>query len=262
MWNIVYKRFLIGLALLAGSLLLIVPSTLAGGWAVVTLDELPSKVVTGQPLKIGFMIRQHGHTPWVYDQVMVQAIHLPSREKIAVQAEAEGVKGHYVATLKFPQAGTWQWGIESGLMPAQQPMPDLVVLDASVKNATTQAPLANENTPSSDMSNTAPFSGPLGVGLVGAVGAMGALLFWWRTRTPLTLALLTVTAVIGVTGFGLAVNRSTLSMFKAESQRLESSPIQIASTASTELGRALFIAKGCIVCHRHDAVSDVRRRSR
>lgn len=43
-------------------LLSLVPSALAGGWAVVTLDELPTEVRQGQSLPLGFMVRQHGKT--------------------------------------------------------------------------------------------------------------------------------------------------------------------------------------------------------
>ena len=32
----------------------------AGGWAVITLDELPMNVVAGESLGIGFTVRQHG----------------------------------------------------------------------------------------------------------------------------------------------------------------------------------------------------------
>jgi len=45
---------------MAGALFLLVPTTLAGGWAVVTLDELPAQVVAEKSVTIGFMVRQHG----------------------------------------------------------------------------------------------------------------------------------------------------------------------------------------------------------
>jgi cytochrome c2 len=177
-----------------------------------------------------------------------------------VQAQTKGVEGHYEATLKFPQAGTWRWGIEAGLMPDQQPMPDLVVLDTtSVKNVNAQTPLSDKKaTLSADRGASS--SVPLGVGVIGAVGAIGALLFWVRTRTSLALTLLTVTTVTSTVGFGLAANPATLAKFGEESEQSEASPTQVAPTASAELGQALFVAKGCIVCHRHEAVSDVRMR--
>jgi ABC-type sugar transport system substrate-binding protein len=34
----------------------------AGGWAVITLDDLPRQIVAKQPFTIGFTVRQHGRT--------------------------------------------------------------------------------------------------------------------------------------------------------------------------------------------------------
>src|SRR5688572_22466504 len=50
-----------GLALLL-ALILTIP-VFSGGWAVITLDELPTDVVAGEPLTIGFTVRQHGIRP-------------------------------------------------------------------------------------------------------------------------------------------------------------------------------------------------------
>ena len=36
---------------------------LAGGWAVVTVEQLPDYVEAGKPLTLTFMVRQHGVTP-------------------------------------------------------------------------------------------------------------------------------------------------------------------------------------------------------
>src|SRR5512144_1922822 len=33
-----------------------------GGWAVITVENLPDQVVTGQPVTLDFTVRQHGHT--------------------------------------------------------------------------------------------------------------------------------------------------------------------------------------------------------
>jgi cytochrome c2 len=192
---------------------------------------------------------------------MVQATHLQSQEKISVQAQAKGRAGHYEASLKFPEAGMWRWGIEAGMLPLQQPMPDLIVLEAGeggkaqVETATTVA-----STLSSGNRSGGSFSMPLGIGIVGGIGAAGTLLFWLRTRTPLALVCLSVTAVIGVVGFGLAANAAGLA--DDSMTRLPAQPAQSVSStsASAETGQALFVAKGCIVCHRHEAVREVRKR--
>jgi hypothetical protein len=36
---------------------------LAGGWAVITLDELPGQIYAGENVHLSFMVRQHGETP-------------------------------------------------------------------------------------------------------------------------------------------------------------------------------------------------------
>ena len=54
-------RIALGLALLL-SVIFAIPA-FAGGWAVITLDELPTNVVAGEPLTIGFTVLQHGKTP-------------------------------------------------------------------------------------------------------------------------------------------------------------------------------------------------------
>ena len=50
-------RIAVGFALLL-SLAFVIPA-LAGGWAVITLDELPADVVAGAPLTIGFTDQRH-----------------------------------------------------------------------------------------------------------------------------------------------------------------------------------------------------------
>jgi cytochrome c2 len=256
MWQKVYHRFLIELVLLFGVLFLVVPATLAGGWAVITLDQLPAEVVAGKPHSIGFMIRQHGRTPWVYGQVMVHAVHIQSHETISVQAEAEGATGHYVATLNFPQAGTWRWGIEAGLMPGQQPMPDLTVL-ASPQAGSLEVSTSSgaQQTLVGDSITGGSFPLSLGIGLIGSIATVGTLFFWWRKRTPLALVSLTVAAVIGIIGFSLVARASAFSR-----EVTPNLPDRPALTASVELGQSLFVAKGCIVCHRHAAISEVRQR--
>ena len=35
-----------------------------GGWAVITLDELPASPRAGETMSVGFTVLQHGITPW------------------------------------------------------------------------------------------------------------------------------------------------------------------------------------------------------
>jgi hypothetical protein len=96
----------------------------AGGWAVITLDELPTSVISGEPLTIGFTVLQHGKTPMDGLEPTITAS-LSGGEKFTVNAQPEGKTGHYSASLTFPKEGNWEWSIQAFSM--DQPMPVLTV---------------------------------------------------------------------------------------------------------------------------------------
>jgi cytochrome c2 len=226
--------FVIGLTLLL-ALAFTIPA-LAGGWAVITLDELPGQVEANQPLKIGFMIRQHGVTP-MDGQTPVIMAHLDgSTQSVSIQASAEGEVGHYVATLTLPQPGEWQWSIKAFTM--NQPMPALTVVKATPTTSTSGATTANFNYLSL-------LAG--GIGLLGMVGGLVALQRKVRWATTFVAVGLLVSGV----GFVSAAGQP-----KAE---LEAKKAVVASADSqVELGRELFIAKGCMLCHSHNDTNKIR----
>lgn len=194
----------------------------AGGWAVITLDELPIQVVANQPLTVGFMIRQHGHTPASGYTPQVTASHLATNETVTVTAQPQGDDGHYVATLTLPLAGVWQWTINP--YGFNQPMPPLTVIDAP---------------PAAD---TLPLTAawPLGAGLAGLIG-LGLMALAWRRRPRYWLLAVGLVA-LATSGLGFII--AALDMPKVDAQ----------TTPSLEVGQALFVAKGCPVCHRHEAI--------
>jgi hypothetical protein len=229
----------IGLALLF-ALVFAFPA-FAGGWAVITLDELPLNVVAGQPLTIGFTVLQHGITPMSGLDPTVTA-KLTSTEEMVFHAEPKGDPGHYEATLKFPKEGNWEWSIQAFTM--DQPMPALNVAAPSVV-------VANEpvtKTGSKPASIT-----PLlflrvlvfGIALVG-------LLLAFQRKSRLAGAFAGLCLLVGVSTFMTGTVTS-----KVEAQSKESLEVAAESSASqVELGRQLFIAKGCLTCHYHDRVTD------
>ena len=115
----------------------------AGGWAVITLDRLPENVVAGQPYALGFMVRQHGRTPWQVDQITILASQAESGQSLTFTAKPDEVPGHYQAKLLFPQPGAWEWSIQSGLYPDKQPMPALRVAAAGLP-VSAAAPVDNQ----------------------------------------------------------------------------------------------------------------------
>jgi len=76
-----------------------------GGWAVITLDEMPAALEAGRPVRLGFMIRQHGREPLRQLRPEVTVATAGARP-VTVTAVAEGRPGHYVATLSAPDTGS------------------------------------------------------------------------------------------------------------------------------------------------------------
>jgi hypothetical protein len=207
----------------------------AGGWAVITLDELPTDVVAGEPLKIGFTVRQHGATPMAGLDPTVTATR--KGDRFVVNAEADGEPGHYSATLTFPSEGNWEWSIQAFTM--DQRMPALTV----------GANAASANQPVSKTASSSFALSPLfllravlfGVALVSLT-----LAFQRRSRPAGMVAGLALVVGIGTFWMG-SVTPEVAAQSKASSELLaESSPAQ------AELGRQLFLAKGCITCHYND----------
>jgi hypothetical protein len=88
-----------------------VATALAGGWAVTTLDALPTTLEANQPYRIGFTIRQHGQTPYPGADSSIR-LTAPDGTVQVFPARAEGSVGHYVAELRFPTAGAFRWEVD------------------------------------------------------------------------------------------------------------------------------------------------------
>jgi hypothetical protein len=228
-------RFAAGLVLLL-SLFTATPS-FAGGWAVITLDELPANVVAGEPLTIGFTVRQHGRTPMTGLAPTITAT-LYKDEQFVVHATPEGEPGHYTATLTFPQEGEWSWSIQAFTM--DQPMPVLTVAAAVAAKTDVPAPAARP---------AASLVSPLVIvrALALATGLAGLLLVY-RRKARLALVLLVGAVFIGLASFLMG---STIPAVEAQTGNEAEARIDTSAVSQVELGRQLFLAKGCITCHRN-----------
>jgi Cytochrome c len=224
-----FFRFRISIALaLLLAMMLEIP-VLAGGWAVITLDSLPTHAVAGESLLVGFTVRQHGRTPMA-DLTPVITASLSNSDIFVVNAKPEGEVGHYAATLIFPKEGTWSWSIQAFTM--EQEMPELNVAASVIASA------------------SQPASGTTSLVLVVrvlafAIGLVVLALAYLR-RNRLIVGLAALCLVVGVASF---VMRSSVTS-SVEAQSKES--VEAAGNSSVsqaELGRELFIAKGCITCH-------------
>ncbi len=231
------SRIPLGLALLL-SLVFVVP-VFAGGWAVITLDGLPTNVRAGEPLTIGFTVLQHGRTPMDGLYPTVTATLLKDTQFV-VDAEPEGKPGHYVATLTFPKEGDWSWSIQAFTM--DQAMPTLSVVAPAAGAAPPQPAVKTETASISPLLIVRTLA--IGIGLVG-------LVFAFRRKSRLAVALTVLCLLIGIGSFITAP-----AVPEVEAQSKSSSEIlNDTSISQVELGRQLFVAKGCVTCHVNNKVA-------
>ena len=92
---------------------LIMTAPFAGGWAIVTVNNLPEYAVSGKPVILTFTVRQHGITQLTGLKPSVRAT-APGHPETRASASPTGKSGEYSATLAFPEAGGWTIRIDSG----------------------------------------------------------------------------------------------------------------------------------------------------
>jgi cytochrome c1 len=208
---------------------------LAGGWAVVTLDNLPENVVAGQSYPVGLMVRQHGRTPWQADALTIEARQPQTGQKVTFTAKPDQTPGHYQVELLFPQPGRWEWGVQSGLYPKVQPMPGLLVQSG----APAAASAGSRVSPAGILAR---FGLPqiLG-GSALAAFAVGAVLVVRGRKQRLT-------RLVGIGSLILCAGLAAAS-FSVTRARVVSPAAEIPLTSPASTGQELFLAKGCVVCH-------------
>ena len=212
------------LALLVLSALSVVPAW-GGGWAVITLDALPTSPQAGEPLSVGFSVFQHGQTPLAGLDPTIVASHIESGEWIKVQATDEGAVGHYAATLLLPSAGAWDWTIRA-FGDVAQPMPRIVV-----QTAVAAAPQAS------------PAPAPLLLlGALTAAMAVAGVLLAFRRRYAFAGAAVALAVIVATAGIA--------SSQPGALEAAEAAPV------ASRAGGDLFLAKGCVTCHVHQAIPE------
>ena len=236
-----FSRSSVSLGLALALALVFAFPVFAGGWAVITLDELPTGVVAGEPLTIGFTVRQHGIRPMNGLDPTVTA-RLPKGEQFIVHAEGDDKPGHYTATLTFPKEGNWDWSIQAFSM--DQPMPALNVAAAGAAPA---------NPPVAKIESKPASIDPLLVIRVILFGAaLVGLVFAVQKQNRLAGAVAGLFLTLGIVTFMLGSSAP-----EVEAQGKGSSEILVESSPSqVELGRQLFLAKGCITCHYNSRAVD------
>jgi hypothetical protein len=102
-----------------------------GGWAVVTVDDLPDYLTAGKPATLGFRVRQHGMTLLRDLQPRIEA--RSGSATTTAQATPSNFltePGHYMATVTVPRAGEWTLTIHTGFMGNKLTLLPLRAIDA------------------------------------------------------------------------------------------------------------------------------------
>ncbi len=99
-----------------------------GGWAAITVEDLPDYGVVRQPLSFTFTVRQHGVTKLSNLEPRVEA-RASGGATAGAAAERGKDEGQYTARLVLPEAGVWAVTIHSGFGNSQVTLEPLQVIE-------------------------------------------------------------------------------------------------------------------------------------
>jgi hypothetical protein len=155
----------IGIALVAAlALLALALPAAAKEGAVTTFDSLPGQFVAGTSYTLGYTIRMDGVEPLKVERTEIVA-HSLSGATYTFVGTPDGTAGHYVATVMFPETGTYQWTVTQGSFFAPMQLPAISVQAAAPAAAASPA-------------SPAPAADPMRTALPLALAAGAALLAW------------------------------------------------------------------------------------
>jgi mono/diheme cytochrome c family protein len=91
--------------LLPGALLLPLLAADSGGWATITVEDLPDYIVARQPVDLAFTVRQHGNHPMNDLSPVIEAT--AGKVRTTAEATRTDAPGQYVVALDLPEPGDW-----------------------------------------------------------------------------------------------------------------------------------------------------------
>ena len=94
-------------------LLFLAPLAALGGWATITVEDLPEHLVSEQPATLTFTVRQHG-VHLLDDLKPTLEATTAGGAVVRSAAAPAGESGRYVAIFTLPSPGDWTIKIESG----------------------------------------------------------------------------------------------------------------------------------------------------
>lgn len=128
--------------------LLVIPA-LAGGWALVTVENMPPEIRAGEPVELHMTVWQHGQTPVHFFDTeenpivpRLIATNQVTGERIEATAERLPEVGEFTLTVTFPSDGTWTWDIRPEPLESMNAYKPLTVMPAIQAGAVEQKAVA------------------------------------------------------------------------------------------------------------------------
>ncbi|MBM4194482.1 MAG: c-type cytochrome [Gemmatimonadetes bacterium] len=90
-----------------------------GGWATISVEDVPESLRVGQPTTFRFTIRQHGIEPLEGLNPSLAIRSADGKSVVAAAASPDGAKGRYASTFTIPRSGDWRVTINSGFGPSK-----------------------------------------------------------------------------------------------------------------------------------------------
>jgi cytochrome c2 len=100
-----------------------------GGWAVISVEDLPDYALSGRSFDLIFTVRQHGVEPMSGLEPTVDFSSGNARNSVAATATPK--KGVYRARLEFPKPGEWTVTINSGFGPSRVTLVPITAVQAA-----------------------------------------------------------------------------------------------------------------------------------
>ena len=108
----------------------------AGGWATVTVENMPEHFVVGKPAELRLLVRQHGVSPL---EGLTVAVRATAPGGLEARAIAKSVaKGKYIALLTVPSAGDWTIHIDTDWRATPPLLPVTAIREGSSAPALSQ----------------------------------------------------------------------------------------------------------------------------
>lgn len=107
-----------------------------GGWAILSIDNLPEHGIVGKPVVFDFKVRQHGDN--LLQGLEPEVVAMNGSEAVAGRAWETPTTGVYRASINVPKSGDWAMTIRSGFGPSELKLLPLKVVGASDRVAAMQ----------------------------------------------------------------------------------------------------------------------------